>query len=157
MAVYNSATQADVFRDARVDMVASLNTFIETLKESNVVPNLTAAHDSHTINGVPTPYATVGVVRADFENYGSGASTYDIMVRLQMQIFLHFSPMGDIYDERLRWDLMNSLFNYYKNVQRISTNFDGLFIRSIEGDVQFPVTGTAGAVFNLECWKVVST
>jgi hypothetical protein len=157
MSIYNVDTQGQVFRDARLDLVESLTTFQETLINADVTPNITGVHDSHTVAGLPAPYATVGIVRADFQNVGAGNTTYDMVVKMQAQIFIHFAPMGEIYDERFRWDLLNSLFNYYKNTQRVSSNFDGLFISSMEADVQFPTTQTSGAVFNVELWKVVST
>ena len=158
MSVYlSTTTKGEVFVQARADIVTSLEAFREALIGEGTVPNITGAYPDHAVTAAITPYATVGLVRADFENYGAGNATYDMQTRMTCQVFVHTSVAPAIYDEQQKWDLLNSLYNYYKNLKRISANFDGLIIVNMEGDVAFPETGTIGAVFNFQLWKVVST
>lgn len=158
MAVYTvTDDQGAVFVDARLDLVSWLQDFRETLLRKGIIPNISDAYDDHQVVGAIHPYATVGLVRTTFENEGAGNETYDMHTKMVAQVFLHFAQGIAVFDQRLKWDLLNSLYNFSKNTHRISANFDGLWILSMEGEAFFPDTQTSGAVFNLELWRIVST
>jgi len=156
--VYLSTTKLAHFAQARQDLVTLLTDFQEQMEVANVRPNITTVVDNHIQRGSPTPYISVGVTNVGEMDYVSrSGSIYEIRLPIEMQIWLHVSPLEGQYDERMKWNLLNSLFNYLKDVSTISTSFDAMFLRRITGDMAFDVSGTAGAIVDLTVYKVATT
>lgn len=160
--VYLSSTKGEHFSTARQDLVTMLVDFQEQMEAANIRPNITQVIDNHLVRGIATPYASVGMTDVDMSGAEFGylsrsGSVFEMRAELQMEIWIHLCPQDGQYDERLKWNLLNSLFNYLKDRGTVSTNFDAMFLRRIQGNVAFGATGTEGAVFNLTLTKVAST
>lgn len=156
--VYLSATKGEHFATARQDLVTMLLDFREQMEADNVRPNITTVVDNHLEQGVPTPYLSVGITGVgDMEYYGRSGSLYELFMPIEMEIWLHVSQMDGQFDERIKWYLLNSLMNYMKDRATISSNFDGMFLRRISGELSFTATGTQGSVMQLTVQKVAST
>lgn len=156
--VYLASTKLAHFAQARQDLVTLLTDFQEQMEADNIRPNVTGVFDNHLTRGTAMPYLSVGLTNVGEMDYLSrSGSIYEVRLPIELQIWLHTSPQDGQYDERLKWNLLNSLFNYLKDISTISSNFDAMFLRNIQGDVAFDITGTNGAIFNLTVIKVAVT
>lgn len=154
--VYRATEMGEPLNTARLDMVGLLKDFKQDLLESNILPNITDAIDNHQATGLAQPYASVGITGAQFQYLSRSASAYEINLTIDLEVWLHFNKMDSQYDERAKWSLVQSLFNFLKNRATISARFDQFLLRDVTGTMNFMFTQTQGAVLRITVQKVAA-